>query len=68
MLVLSRKTGESLVLETGRDTITIAVVEIRGNKVRIGVDAPASTIVIRDELSRRLRLMHPEEEAADDPV
>lgn len=65
MLVLSRKTGESLVLETGRDTITIAVVEIRGNKVRIGVDAPASTIVIREELSRRLRLMHPEEGAAD---
>jgi carbon storage regulator len=66
MLVLSRKAGESLVLENGKDTITVAVVEVRGNKVRIGIDAPASTIVIREELSRRLRLIHPEEGESDD--
>jgi carbon storage regulator len=66
MLVLSRKAGESLVLENGKDTITVAVVEVRGNKVRIGIDAPASTIVIREELLRRLRLIHPEEGESDD--
>jgi carbon storage regulator len=61
MLVLTRKAGESLVLETGRECITVAVVAIRGDKVRIGVDAPQSTIVVRDELARRLRLTEGEE-------
>jgi carbon storage regulator len=47
MLVLSRKQGQSIVI--GAD-IRITVASIQGNQVRIGVDAPRSVAVFRDEL------------------
>ena len=40
MLVLSRKKNESIVIN---DDITIVVVEIRGDKVRLGVETPIAT-------------------------
>ena len=47
MLVLSRKKNESLIIN---DNITIVVVEIRGDKVRLGVEAPANVPVHRREV------------------
>ena len=47
MLVLSRRPGESVVL--GED-ITITVLEVRGDVVRVGIDAPRSLKVHRAEL------------------
>ena len=47
MLVLSRKIGERILIEPG---IEIAVVDVRGGKVRIGIQAPASVRIRRDEL------------------
>jgi carbon storage regulator len=47
MLVLSRKKGESIVIN---DDITIIVVEIRGDKVRLGVEAPKEVPVHRREV------------------
>lgn len=47
MLVLSRKKNESIVIN---DDITIVVVEIRGDKVRLGVEAPAQAPVHRNEV------------------
>ena len=47
MLVLSRKKNESIVIN---DNITIVVVEIRGDKVRLGVEAPKETPVHRKEV------------------
>jgi carbon storage regulator len=47
MLVLSRKKNESIVIN---DDITIVVVEIRGDKVRLGVEAPAEVPVHRREV------------------
>ena len=47
MLVLSRKKNESIVIN---DTITIVVVEIRGDKVRLGVEAPKEIPVHRREV------------------
>jgi len=47
MLVLSRKRNESIVIN---DDITIVVVEIRGDKVRLGVDAPKEVPVHRQEV------------------
>lgn len=47
MLVLSRKKGEQIVIS---DTITITIVEIRGDKVRIGIDAPDDVTVHRQEV------------------
>ena len=47
MLVLSRKKDESIVIN---NDITIVVVEIRGDKVRIGVEAPKEVPVHRREV------------------
>jgi len=47
MLVLSRKSGESIVI--GND-ITVTVIEFRGDQVRLGIDAPRSVPVYREEL------------------
>lgn len=47
MLVLSRKPGEQI--RVG-DNITITVVEVRGNRVKIGIEAPRSVGVVRSEL------------------
>ena len=47
MLVLSRKKNEKIVID---DRITIMVIEIRGDKVRLGIDAPRSMTVHRQEV------------------
>jgi carbon storage regulator len=47
MLVLSRKRNESLVI---RDDIVIMVIDIRGDKVRLGIDAPKDVPVHRREV------------------
>ncbi len=47
MLVLSRKKNESIVIN---DTITIVVVEVRGDKVRLGIEAPKDVAVHRKEI------------------
>ena len=47
MLVLSRKKNESIVIN---DDITIVVVDIRGDKVRLGVDAPKEVPVHQQEV------------------
>jgi carbon storage regulator len=47
MLVLSRKKNESIMI--GQD-VTVVVIEIRGDKVRLGIEAPVSTPVHRREV------------------
>ena len=47
MLVLSRRAGESIVLG---DDITVTILEVRGDLVRVGIDAPRSLKVHRAEL------------------
>jgi carbon storage regulator len=49
MLVLSRKSGEKVLLG---GEITITLLEIQGNRVRIGIEAPGQVAVLRAELSR----------------
>lgn len=50
MLVLSRRVGESIVID-GR--ITIKVFEVRGGAVRVGIEAPREVEVLREELLTR---------------
>jgi carbon storage regulator len=47
MLILTRRPGESI--HVG-DDIEISVLEIRGNQVRLGINAPTDVLVLRSEL------------------
>lgn len=51
MLVLSRKEGERVVIG---DNITIMVLEIRGDRIKLGVSCPPEIPVHREEVQRRL--------------
>jgi len=51
MLVLTRKAGEGIVIG---DDITIKVVEIKGGGVRIGIDAPKTKKIYRQEVYDRI--------------
>lgn len=51
MLVLSRSEGESVMIGS---EITVTVLEVRGDVVRIGIDAPKSVKVHREEVFRAL--------------
>jgi carbon storage regulator CsrA len=48
MLVLSRKPGEKLVIS---DNITLTILEITGNRIKLGVEAPGDVRVLRGELA-----------------
>ena len=52
MLVLSRKKNESIIIN---DNITVVVVEIKGDKVRLGVEAPKDVVVHRNEVYDAIR-------------
>jgi carbon storage regulator len=52
MLVLSRKKNESIVID---ERIVITVVEIRGDKVRLGIEAPREVAIHRSEIFEALR-------------
>ena len=51
MLVLSRKSMECVHIG---DSVVVTVLEVRGNKVRIGIDAPEDIYVLRSELLDRI--------------
>lgn len=54
MLVLSRRVGESIVVGDGDDKVTVTVLEVRGDVVRVGIDAPRRVRVNRAELLAEL--------------
>lgn len=51
MLILTRRVGESLMVG---DDITITVLGVKGNQVRIGVNAPKDVAVHREEIFNRI--------------
>lgn len=52
MLVLNRRVGESLVIDS---SITIKVISCRGNQVRFGIEAPENTPIFRQELLEQIK-------------
>lgn len=63
MLVLSRKKDEKIVIG---DNISIMVVEIRGDKVRLGIDAPREVSVHRREVYDAIKRKESEPGAVED--
>jgi carbon storage regulator len=61
MLILTRRVGESLMI--GED-MTVTVLGVKGNQVRIGVNAPKNVAVHREEIYHRIQK---EKVQADDP-
>ncbi|HDR1308267.1 TPA: carbon storage regulator CsrA [Pasteurella multocida] len=51
MLILTRKVGESLLIG---DDISITILNIRGNQVKIGIKAPKDVSVHREEIYQRI--------------
>jgi len=52
MLILTRRVGETLVIG---DDVTVTVLSVRGNQVRIGVNAPKDVTVHREEIYQRIQ-------------
>ena len=50
MLILTRKTGTTLIVGNLGDKTTITILEVKGNHVRIGIDAPPHIEVDRGEI------------------
>lgn len=55
MLILTRRVGETLTIG---NEVTVTVLGVKGNQVRIGVNAPRNVAVHREEIYRRIELEH----------
>jgi carbon storage regulator len=61
MLILTRRVGETVVIG---DDVTVTVLGVKGNQVRLGVNAPKEIAVHRQEIFERIQ----KEQAAERPV
>ena len=52
MLILTRRVGETLVVG---DEVTVTVLGVKGNQVRLGVNAPKEVAVHREEIYQRIQ-------------
>jgi len=56
MLILTRRPGETIVIETpAGERIEVAVLGVKGNQVRVGTQAPADVSIMREEMLRKLQ-------------
>lgn len=62
MLILTRRIGETLMVG---DEVTVTVLGVKGNQIRIGVNAPKEVAVHREEIYQRIQK---EKERGDEPV
>lgn len=52
MLILTRRVGETVMIG---DEVTITVLGVKGNQVRVGINAPKSVAVYREEIYDRIK-------------
>ncbi len=67
MLILTRRVGETLMIG---DQVTVTVLGVKGNQVRIGITAPKDVAVHREEIYQRIKQEHESGAAArsDEPA
>ncbi|MCL4120189.1 UNVERIFIED_CONTAM: hypothetical protein GTU68_040933 [Idotea baltica] len=52
MLILTRRVGETVVID---NDVTVTVLGVKGNQVRVGINAPKSVAVHREEIYQRIQ-------------
>ena len=62
MLILTRRVGEKLVIG---ENVTVTVLGVKGNQIRIGIDAPREVQVHREEIFKRIQAERGEIEKAE---
>ena len=60
MLILTRRVGETLMIG---DNVTVTVLGVKGNQIRIGITAPKDVAVHREEIYQRIHNAQPAKQA-----
>jgi carbon storage regulator len=64
MLILTRRVGESVMIG---DKVTVTVLGVKGNQVRLGVNAPRDVAVHREEIFERIKTESADASPGEDP-
>jgi carbon storage regulator len=65
MLILTRRVGETLMIG---DEVTVTVLGVKGNQVRIGINAPKTVAVHREEIYQRIKGENDAGGTSDEPA